>query len=162
MIQIAWLLTDNQAKELASAEYTVKPEGFTIPPEAVKVHGITTRKAMQEGVALKTVLKAIAESMAEASILVAHNVDFDEKVLGAEFLRAGFDNYVESKKRRCTMKGATEYCRLPGRYGYKWPTLDELHQTLFNEPLTDAHRALLDVRACARCYFELKRLKVMP
>jgi len=32
---------------------------------------------------------------------------------------------------------------------------------LFNEPVEGAHRALADVRACVRCYFELKRLKVM-
>ncbi len=162
LVQIAWVLTDSKARELASAEYTIQPEGFTIPQDAVKVHGITTKKAMQEGVALKTVLKAIAGSLAETSILVAHNVDFDEKILGAEFLRSGFDNYVDMKKRTCTMKGATEYCQLPGPYGYKWPTLAELHQMLFNEQLNGAHRALIDVRACARCYFELKRLKVMP
>jgi len=59
------------------------------------------------------------------------------------------------------MQGATHYCRLPGPRGYKWPTLAELHMELFNEPLEGAHHALVDTRACARCYFELKRLKVM-
>jgi hypothetical protein len=59
------------------------------------------------------------------------------------------------------MKGATNFCCLPGPYGYKWPTLQELYKVLFNETLEDAHRALADVRACARCYFQLKRLKVM-
>ncbi len=32
---------------------------------------------------------------------------------------------------------------------------------LFNESLKGAHRALVDVRACAICYFEPKRLRVM-
>ncbi|MEQ1883107.1 MAG: hypothetical protein ABL878_19305 [Burkholderiales bacterium] len=86
---------------------------------------------------------------------------FDEKILGAEFLRAGYSNPLESKKRKCTMQEATDFCRLPGPYGYKWPKLDELYRKLFKESLTGAHRALIDVRACARCYFELRRLKVM-
>jgi DNA polymerase-3 subunit epsilon len=117
--------------------------------------------AAQNGVDLKSVLSALATSINKASVLVAHNVSFDEKILGAEFLRAGYRNLVESKKRRCTMQEATNYCRLPGTYGFKWPTLAELYMKLFNESLEGAHRALVDVRACARCYFELRRLKIM-
>jgi DNA polymerase III epsilon subunit-like protein len=116
---------------------------------------------MQNGVDLKAVLTAITPDISNASVLVAHNMSFDEKILGAEFLRAGYPNVVESKARRCTMQEATSYCRLPGRYGHKWPTLAELHVTLFSTPFEGAHQALVDVRACARCYFELKRLKVM-
>lgn len=40
---------------------------------------------------------------------------------------------------------------------YKWPTLSEIHTHLFNEPFDDVHNALSDVRACARCYFELRK-----
>ena len=59
------------------------------------------------------------------------------------------------------MRAATNFCRIPGPRGYKWPTLQELHQKLFNEPFAAAHQALRDVRACSRCYFELKRRKVL-
>lgn len=161
LVQLAWLLADDQANEVASAEYIIKPEGFTIPHDAARIHGISTEMAMQNGVDLTTVLAAVTPNIAKASILIAHNIQFDEKILGAEFLRAGHANYVEMKNRKCTMQGATDYCRLPGRYGYKWPSLTELHMKLFGESFEGAHNALADVRACARCYFELKRLKVM-
>lgn len=161
LVQLAWLLADDAAKEAASGECIVKPEGFTIPEDAVKIHGITTAMAARKGVALEAVLAEITPNIEKASALVAHNIAFDEKVLGAELLRAGYPNVVESKERICTMRGATKYCRLPGQYGYKWPTLQQLHTRLFSEPFEGAHRALTDVRACARCYFELKRLKVM-
>ena len=59
------------------------------------------------------------------------------------------------------MLSATDYCQLPGRYGFKWPTLQELHSTLFNESFDGAHDALSDVRACARCFFELKFRKIV-
>jgi DNA polymerase III subunit epsilon len=117
--------------------------------------------AMQHGVALEAVLAAVASDITQTSVLIAHNMQFDEKILGAEFLRAGRPNVVESKTRRCTMQESTDYCRLPSPYGYKWPTLPELHMLLFGTSFGGAHQALADVRACARCYFELKRLKVM-
>jgi DNA polymerase III epsilon subunit-like protein len=161
LVQIAWLLTDEEAHEVSSAEYIVKPEGFIIPNDAAEVHGITTEFALRNGVDLQSVLSAVAANVNKASLLVAHNMQFDEKILGAELLRAGYPNVVDAKNRRCTMQAATNYCRLPGPYGFKWPTLQELHLKLFNESFDGAHRALVDVRACARCYFELKRLKVM-
>jgi DNA polymerase III epsilon subunit-like protein len=161
LVQIAWLLTDEKAHEVSSAEYIVKPEGFIIPNDAAEIHGITTELALRDGVDLQSVLSAVAANVNKASVLVAHNMQFDEKILGAELLRAGYPNVVETKNRRCTMQEATNYCRLPGPYGFKWPTLQELHLKLFKESFAGAHRALADVRACARCYFELKRLKVM-
>jgi DNA polymerase III epsilon subunit-like protein len=88
-------------------------------------------------------------------------MQFDEKILGAEFLRSGYPNLIESMERTCTMQAATNYCRLPGTRGYKWPTLQELHMKLFKEAFEGAHHALVDVRACARCYFELKRRKIV-
>jgi DNA polymerase III epsilon subunit-like protein len=161
LVQLAWLLIDDEAHEVASAEYIARPVGFTIPADAARIHGITTAIAAEKGVDIGSILDAVMPDIGKASVLVAHNMAFDEKILGAELLRAGRPNLVESRKRQCTMQGATDYCRLPGQYGYKWPTLQELHTKLFNEPFEGAHRALVDVRACARCYFELRRLKVM-
>ena len=161
LVQIAWLLTDQQANEISRAEYIIKPEGFVIPADATKIHGITTELAHRNGAALPTVLAAVAVAIKKAKVLVAHNTRFDEKILGAEFLRFGCPNLVETKKRTCTMQSSTNYCRLPGPYGYKWPTLQELHTKLFEEAFEGAHRALVDVRACARCYFELKRRKIV-
>ena len=161
LVQLAWLLIDDEAHEVASAEYIARPVGFTIPVDAARIHGITTEIAAAKGVDIGTILDAVMPDIGKASVLVAHNMSFDEKILGAELLRAGRPNVVESRKRQCTMEGATDYCGLPGRYGYKWPTLQELHTKLFNAPFEGVHRALVDVRACARCYFELRRLKVM-
>jgi DNA polymerase III subunit epsilon len=161
LVQIAWLVTDVNGNEIRSREHIVKPEGFAIPADAAKVHGITTEMALERGVEIKTILDSVTQDIQKTQFLVAHNMAFDEKILGAELLRAGFPNSVEAKQRQCTMQSATDYCRLPGPYGFKWPTLNELHVKLFREPFSGAHRALIDVRACAKCYFELRRLNVM-
>ena len=161
VIQIAWLVVDVNGVEISSAEHIVKPNGFTIPADAAKVHGITTQIAIERGVEIRHVLDAVIKDFATAKTLVAHNMAFDEKILGAEFLRAGFSNYIETKSRFCTMESSADFCRLPGRYNFKWPTLNELHLKLFRESFAGAHQALVDVRACAKCFFELRKLKVM-
>jgi DNA polymerase III epsilon subunit-like protein len=161
LVQIAWLVADEAGNEITSAEYIVKPNGFTIPAAASKIHGITTAIAMQNGVAITGILDLMVKDIAAASVLIAHNIAFDEKIVGAELLRAGYPNHMEARPRKCTMQSATNYCRIAGPYGYKWPTLQALYKTLFREEFAGAHRALTDVRACAKCYFELKRLKVM-
>jgi DNA polymerase III epsilon subunit-like protein len=93
--------------------------------------------------------------------VVAHNLPFDENVIGAEFLRKGLDIPFLGMRKICTMKGTTAYCRLAGPYGYKWPTLAELHWVLFGETLKEIHNAEADVTACARCFFGLKRRRVL-
>jgi len=161
LVQIAWLMTSDTAEQISSTEYIIKPDGYNIPPTAAKVHGITTQKALEVGVDVTTALDAISHEIHAATALVAHNMSFDEKILGSERLRAGRPNTVEAKPRLCTMQSARTHCRIPGPYGYKWPTLQELHKALFKQAFTGAHHALTDVRACAKCYFELKRLHVI-
>ena len=161
MVQIAWLMADTEGNEIASAEEVVKPQDFKIPPDAARIHGITTEIALAQGRDVREVLSAISSDIEKACTLIAHNMQYDEKILGSELLRAGYPNYVESKKRLCTMQSATPYCGIPGNYGFKWPTLQQLHMKLFREEFQGAHRALEDARACARCFFELKRLKAM-
>ena len=161
LVQLAWLLTDDEGNEVKSTEHIIRPDGFAIPIDASRVHGITTEIAIKSGVDLKPVLESIAKDLAGASTLIAHNMQFDEKILGAEFLRSGYPNHVEEKSRQCTMQSSTKFCGISGPYGYKWPKLEELHRKLFQENFKDAHNALADVKACARCYFELKRIGVM-
>ncbi len=161
LVQLAWLLTDETGNEIESAEYIIKPKGFVIPREVSRIHGITHEYALQYGVPLGPVLDAVEKIIRPTTILVAHNISFDEKILGAELIRAGRATQLETKERRCTMRLGTDFCRLPGPYGYKWPTLQELHKKLFDVSFDGAHRALADVRACARCYFELQKEKTV-
>ena len=83
LVQIAWLLADEDGAEIESAEDIVKPEGFTIPADAAKIHGITTEMALRDGANISVVLAGIVSSLSKVSQLVAHNIDFDEKILGA-------------------------------------------------------------------------------
>ena len=161
LVQLAWLLCDDAGNELASANRIIRPQGFLIPSEAARVHGITTSRALAEGIPLADALDEVLPRIEEAACAIAHNISFDEKILAAEFLRLGRPHPLLKKKTRCTMKEATDYCRLPGNYGFKYPNLTELHRKLFNKAFDDAHDALADVRACKAAYYELRTRGVM-
>ena len=60
LVQLAWLVTDDQGTEYKSLEYIIKPEGFAIPREASRIHGITTELARQRGADLGAVLAEIS------------------------------------------------------------------------------------------------------
>jgi DNA polymerase-3 subunit epsilon len=161
VIQIAWSLYDSEEWLLESVTHLVRPEGFAIPDEAQRVHGISTERAMAEGKKLDNVLDQLGEAVKQSEVIVAHNIRFDESVISAEYLRLKTKPPFSGKKRICTMVGATDFCRIQGPYGYKWPTLSQLHRELFRSGYEEAHDAGADVAACAKCFFELKRRQVL-
>ena len=157
LVQIAWQLHDARGKLLSNHNYIIRPEGFTIPYNAEKVHGISTKRALAEGHDLKEILQVFREDVVQAKFLVGHNIGFDINVVGSEYLRAELVMPFESKAELDTKDISTDFCALPGGKGgkFKWPTLTELHQKLFGVGFDDAHDAAYDVDATARCFFGL-------
>ena len=60
MVQIAWEIHDIKGKLSSAADYIIKPDGYSIPFSAEKVHGISTERALAEGHDLKDVLARFA------------------------------------------------------------------------------------------------------
>jgi len=162
MVQLSWILTDNQGNVLSSYDFIIRPEGFVIPDEAASIHGITTEKALAEGVPLDSVLSVFCGSLDSAEYIVGHNISFDIHVVAAEMIRRGLDDRVSSMKAYCTMIAGTDYCKLPGYYGhYKWPKLQELHKKLFGSEFDNAHNSAADVEATCKCFWEMRRRKLI-
>lgn len=163
IVQIAWLIYDLEGKKLSEKQFIIKPEGFIIPEESSKVHGITTEQALAEGVDLAGVLQDFSNDLSRSNFLVAHNLSFDEKIVGAEFLRKQVGNSLHELNKICTMISTVDFCQIPSTTstGYKWPRLSELHFKLFGEDFQDAHDAMVDTSACAKCFFELKNKGVI-
>ena len=159
-IQIAWQIHDEMGNLVEHQDYLVQPKGFNIPFDAEKIHGISTELAQQEGFPLREVLEKFQIALGHSKFVVGQNVGFDLNIMGAEFLREGLNNPLETFPilDTCTEKTA-ELCKLPGgRYGrFKLPTLTELHQQLFDQPFSEAHNATADVEATTRCFLELIR-----
>lgn len=164
LVQLAWQVHDEKGSLIANENFIVKPEGFTIPYNAEKVHGISTERALKEGHDLQKVLEIFEGDLAKSKYVVGHNIGFDINVTGAEFLRKQLDTKLLEKTALDTKDISTEYCAIPGGKGgkFKWPTLTELHRKLFGNGFEDAHDAAYDVDATAKCFFGLIKAGVCP
>jgi DNA polymerase-3 subunit epsilon len=132
--------------------------------EAEKVHGVSHKASTEYGYNRVYVLRQFAKIAKASDVIVAHNLSFDSAVTQADHLRTVKGELILPKEQVCTMRTSTELCAIPspGRPGsYKWPKLEELHRHLFQRDFDGAHNALEDVRACIRCYFEMKKLEVL-
>jgi DNA polymerase-3 subunit epsilon len=158
IVQIAYHTYDLIGNKISIDAFIIQPDGFTIPSEASKIHRITTERAYKEGMPINAVLEILYKEINKAKCVVAHNISFDEKVLGAEFLRNNMVNILVGKDKICTMEKSTNFCRIKGDYGYKWPKLSELHYKLFNKNFEEEHDASIDIKATAKCFWELKRI----
>ena len=164
MVQIAWQLHDDSGALLHHDSIILKPEGYTIPFNAVQIHGITNERANEEGQDLKNILLQFAEVINKTSYLCGHNIEFDINIIGAEFLRCGLPNIFEGKQTIDTKSDqTTAFCAIPGGKGgkFKWPTLTELYSKLFNDKFAEAHNAAFDVAATAKVFFEIIKRKII-
>ena len=163
LVQLAWQVHDIEGKLIDVQNYIVKPEGFDIPYNAAKIHGISTDRAEKEGMPLVEVLEIFMQDLEKVKFVVGHNVSFDNNIVGCEFLRKNMSNLLQSMPAIDTKDDATDYCQIPSGRGakFKWPKLIELHQKLFGEAFAEAHNASADVEATARCFLELLRLDVI-
>lgn len=157
MVRIAWILYDSNANEISRKDYTIKPQGFTIPIEASNIHGITTQKAISNGVDLKIVLIELQKLINQSVYLIAHDINFDEKIIGAEFLRNNISNLIPLKGRISTMDSITRFHTQRGNYLYKSPKLSELYKELFATSFEETHNACIDLNVTAKCFWELKK-----
>ncbi len=161
-VQLAWQVHDKTGNIISQGDYIVKPDGFSIPFNSEKVHGISTERAQKEGIPLREVMDIFNRDLEKCTFVVGHNLEFDLNIMGAEYLRMERENPLPKKIAIDTKDESTEYCAIPGGRGrYKWPTLAELHDKLFNIGFEEAHNAAADVDATARAFLELVRLGVI-
>ena len=159
-VQLAWQLHDNNGKLISSQSSIIKPDGFDIPFESEKVHGISTVLANKIGENLNDVLEIFNSDLSKSKYIVGHNLKFDTNIVGAEFFRLKIDNSLNEKNilDTCTEKTAN-LCKIQGGRGkFKFPTLIELYKYLFNDDFQQAHNASADVEATSRAFFELIRI----
>ncbi|MBT8274140.1 MAG: DNA polymerase III subunit alpha, partial [Bacteroidia bacterium] len=159
-VQIAWQLHDAMGHCIEHQDFLIQPEGFNVPYDAEKIHGISTELALEQGHPLKEVLEKFNEALQKAKFVVGQNVGFDINIIGCEFFRMEIATPLEELPvlDTCTEHTAL-LCQLPGGRGgkFKLPTLTELHEYLFEETFDEAHNATADVEATTRCFLELIR-----
>src|SRR5690242_2676017 len=90
LVEICGLLYDADSRELVDSYHTlIKPDGWTIPDDIAAIHGITTERAIAEGVPEAEALAKFLELHDRAELRVAHNQSFDARILRIAIKRFG-------------------------------------------------------------------------
>lgn len=163
VVSIAWVLRDKDT--VFSQRYAVVDTGACDtdgPVGAEHIHGITRSILTAHGKPVQLVLRAFMDDVKQADLIVAHNMQFDQKVVAAELHRMDCSEnarYLLQKQSLCTMKSTTDLVKIPTKYGsYKWPKLEELYGYLFGVKFENAHHAMCDVDALVKCFYKLAPL----
>ncbi|CAN1556395.1 DnaE DNA polymerase III, alpha subunit [Flavobacteriaceae bacterium] len=162
-VQIAWQLHDEMGKIIEHQDYLVQPDGYNIPYDAERIHGISTELAQADGISLSEVLEKFNVALSKSKFIVGQNLKFDINIMGCEFHRLGIESPMSAMPVLDTCTEVTaSLLKLPGGRGgkFKLPTLTELYSYLFNKPFAEAHNATADVEATTRCFFELIRTEI--
>lgn len=150
IVSISWIILETETNtETKARHYIIRPNGWDIPEDSIKIHGITPEIAHQKGVDLMSVMMEFVKE--DCDMWVAHNLEFDMSVIVNAFLwdlRIQFP--VTPQRKMCTMLLSKPICKLPGMYrnSYKPPKLKELYNHAFGRYPEELmlHNSMYDVR----------------
>jgi DNA polymerase III epsilon subunit-like protein len=138
------------------------PKDIIIPETATAIHHITNEMCATQGINITVALNEFNFYAKLATKLVAHNITFDKRIIIVESIRNNILSiFTSTPKLYCTMKSTIDECKLTRKFKdgtsyFKYPTLTELHEHLFQTKPKGVHDAFNDVLICLRCYYFLE------
>lgn len=154
IVQLAAVLVDAESREIKKELcVTVKPDGWVIPDDVVEIHGITTEKAAEFGIPEPEALDLFLEMYHQASIRIAHNTTFDNRMIRIALKRYQPDlisdeEWKDKTRYFCTLLNCKKI--MGGKSGH---TLAEAYKHFTGKDLVGGHDALVDAKACMEVYF---------
>jgi hypothetical protein len=160
LIHLSWILLNEDLKPMEDYDCIVADPSFTIDETIMTRCKLDEEDIKKKTINLEEILTKFNESVVKSTYVFSHNLNFNENILAAEFLRMTVNAEFLKKERFCLMQEGTYYCKIPSRTGgFKWPTLTELHASCFTKTYTPANNARADVIAATRCFIKLMREK---
>ena len=156
IVQLSWIAADGREED-----HIIYPDGWEIPAELTEIHGISTEIAKQKGESCVGVVHLFIQDCHDAEFICGHNIHFDTSIVKANILRELGRSYYDLNevdmalfkgKRIDTMRPAMKWVdarRADGKL--KFPRLEELYARCFPGETFNAHNAMEDTRAVARC-----------
>lgn len=174
LVQFTAILCDSTPdNEIDYVDMLIKPDGWTIDPDAMKAHGITVERALAEGVPEREAVRAWLLLRARCDLVCGFNVAFDMRIMRIAMLRYGLpksacDEIAAATKTHCVMQQARPHCSnlvptdkmmAAGRKTGKTPSLAEAVKAVLRENMDDAHDARADALATMRLYFHMNPVR---
>lgn len=155
VVQMAWI------HGCKVESHIIRPDGWEIPDETVEIHGITNEYAKEHGEPFASVVDMFVRDCHEAGLICGHNIHFDTSIIKANILRELGREYYDASdvetalykgKRIDTMRSTMKWVDARNSWGkLKFPSLGELYARCFPGEKFQAHDALEDTKAVARC-----------
>ena len=168
LAELAMLFWETGEPEISAFTHIyVEPEGWTMAPEMEAVNGLTQDFLAEHGQPLAAVLALYTDAIKAGYIVVAHNAQYDTKVMRGELRRLGLPDLFEMTPNICTMRAATQICAIPKKNGkgVKFPKLEEAYrhfQKADMPPLEGPGKALRDAHACLAVLQALDAAQALP
>ena len=159
LFHLSWIILNEEYKPMEDFDCIVKAEGWVADEKVLTFAHVEQEEVNRKAENIDDVLQQFAESLGKVSFIIAHNMEVQEKIVAAEFLRRSIQHNLFKNERICLMQESTYFCKLPSRSGgYKWPSLRELHAVLFNQAYSPSGNARADVIAASRCFIKLMKM----
>jgi len=171
-------ISTNQLVETYDTYIKVKKE-VEISDTITALTGIT-RRHCNKGSSIMDAISQFYQAYITSDVIVAHNIDFDKKMILVE-LERNRQEFIQNSPECMTifnstyeeLNGVEHYCSMrkgtvitnimvPSKYpgkppSLKWPRLNELYAKLFDGETVDGlHNAMVDVLVCLRCYMKMR------
>ena len=167
IVQLAAILCEEDGTVIDEMNVIIKPDGWTVPEEVQKIHGITTERCEAEGIPMPEALARFNAMKAQAGARLAYNISFDKRLLAREAGAYGIEHNSEGIESFCVMQMARPVCNeaptnkmmAAGKKANKAPKLREAYQHFFGRDFEGAHDAMADVRACKDIFFKIRELE---
>ena len=158
LLHISWIFLDEHLKPVEDFDYIVEEASQSLDGKSKEKSHVDEDDIQKKKLKLADILDAFSASAEKTTFIFAHNLNYNENILGAEYVRLRKPINMFSKHRHCLMEEGTYYCKIPSKGGgYKFPTLPELHATCFGQSYGPSGNARADVIAAARCFIKLKK-----
>lgn len=173
IVEIAMLMI-HDGQRVAQASLVVECP-IEVPEQAFAIHGISQDITKAAGVRPIEAISLVEGLCRSADRIIAHNADFDRKMLEIALTRHGHPiPWIDDQDRWfCTMKAAAPLCKMPLKSNqiraefrktglFKMPRLGEALEILCGIKESNLHSALADVEACAKIYAAIMARKEPP
>jgi DNA polymerase-3 subunit alpha/DNA polymerase-3 subunit epsilon len=161
IVSVAWSVYEYNGTLIKSRYSVIKPNGWSITADSIKIHGITMEYAEENGSNLDDILYEMKKDMESCDTVIAHNIEFDKNVLfNAYKWRLNMNPWhIWPAQEICTMILGESELKIPSKYPkpnrlYKPPTLTELYEATFGEKPTGQHNSQKDVEILCKMYWK--------
>lgn len=167
--QLSYIIYNVETKQIENIynNYINIPQHIIISDLITTLTGITREICDEKGKNIIDVLINFYNAYIQCDYIIAHNWDFDSKILFTEYMRNNnavkeqmpnmhtlFNRDVDKQfgiRHYCTMKTGIIIYRLN-----KYPKLSELHQKLFKSIPEKMHNSIIDAFVCLRCFLVME------